>query len=256
MRLLPVPLLLCAALASACSAPRLPSLPSARDLPFIHKIDIQQGNVVTQDMLAQLERGMDPKKVQFIMGTPVVHDTFHADRWDYLYTYKPGGGTTERRRITLIFADDKLDRIEGDVKPAAGEIAFDLHQDTTVAVPGFRRKGFVARVKDKIPFVAESETVESDSAPDREADSEDMANALAEAALPPPHRVHPYDNIQAAPGEGVVVPPDAPTYRKKKGLIASFFDGIGIGAGDEDDERESFDPGDPRYRDITDQSDL
>lgn len=253
MRHVLFPLLICAVLAGGCSMPRLPS---ARDLPFIHKIDIQQGNVVTQDMLAQLQRGMDPKKVQFVMGTPVIRDTFHADRWDYLYTFKPGGENTEKRRITLVFVDDKLDHIEGNVVPAAGELTYDLHQDTSVDVPRLRRKGFVARVKDTIPLMAESETIEGDADPDREADSEDLATALAEAAAPPPHREHPYDNIQAAPGEGVVVPPDAPTYKRKKGLVARFFDGIGVGADEDEDADESFDPGDPRYRDITDQSDL
>lgn len=251
-----LPFLFCTALLGGCSSATLPSLPSSRDLPFIHKIDIQQGNVVTQDMVAQLERGMDPKKVQFVMGTPVIRDTFHDDRWDYLYTFKAGGGHTEKRRITLVFVDDKLDRVEGDVTPAAGELTFDVHQDTTVDVPRLQRKGFVARVKDSIPLMAEDKTIEGDDNPDRETDTEDLTTALAEAAAPPRYRQHPYDNIQAAPGEGVVVPPDAPTYQKKKGLVARFFDGIGIGAGDEDDERESFDPGDPRYRDITDQSDL
>lgn len=248
--------LACASLLAGCSSPYLADLPSPRDLPFIYKIDIQQGNVITQDMLAQLEKGMDPKKVQFVMGTPIIHDTFNADRWDYLYTFMEGGGGTERRLITLVFVDDKLDRIEGDVKPAEGRLEFAVHNDTTVDVPGLRKRSFGDKVRDVIPLMADPETLDSETNPDRESDTEDISAALAAAAEPPPFRESPYDNIQQAPGEGVVVPPDAPTYKKKKGLFARFFDGIGIGAGDEEDERETSDPGDPRFRDITDQDNI
>ena len=55
-------------------------IPSPADLPIVYKIDVQQGNIVTQDMLAQLKPGMDRSKVKFIMGTPLIADTFHNDR--------------------------------------------------------------------------------------------------------------------------------------------------------------------------------
>ena len=82
-----------------------------------HKIDIQQGNYVTQDMVAKLKPGMTRSQVRFALGTPLVADAFHPDRWDYVYVLNKGGRVVEQRRIVVIFQDDKLLRIEGDVVP-------------------------------------------------------------------------------------------------------------------------------------------
>lgn len=83
-----------------------------------YKMDIQQGNVVTQEMMSKLKPGMTPSQVRFILGTPLVVDAFHKDRWDYVYRYSRGGTVQEQRRIVVVFQDDKLARIEGDVVPA------------------------------------------------------------------------------------------------------------------------------------------
>ena len=83
-----------------------------------HKIDIQQGNVVTQDMVDKLRPGMTQSQVRFILGTPLVVDTFHKDRWDYVYRYEKGGTLVEHRRIIVVFENDKLARVEGDVVAA------------------------------------------------------------------------------------------------------------------------------------------
>jgi outer membrane protein assembly factor BamE len=83
-----------------------------------YKMDIQQGNVITQEMVARLERGMTRAQVRFTLGTPLVVDPFRADRWDYVYLYIKGGAITEQRRIVVVFKDDRLERIEGDVVPA------------------------------------------------------------------------------------------------------------------------------------------
>ncbi len=136
--------------------PRPADLPSFSSLPFVHKIDIQQGNVITQEMVAQLKLGMDKKKVNFIMGSPIILDSFHSDRWDYLYTRQRDGGRLVRRQVTIYFADDKLARIEGDIKPAAGKLVVDTRQDTTVDVPGVHKESLIAKVKDAIPFVGDA----------------------------------------------------------------------------------------------------
>jgi outer membrane protein assembly factor BamE len=83
-----------------------------------YKMDIQQGNVVTQAMVARLERGMSRSQVRFTLGTPLVVDPFRADRWDYVYLFARRGVVTEQRHIVVVFKDDRLDRIEGDVVPA------------------------------------------------------------------------------------------------------------------------------------------
>ena len=83
------------------------------------KIDIQQGNYVTQDMLAKLQPGMSRSQVRFALGTPLIVDPFRTDRWDYVYTLAKQGVLTEQRTVTVIFRGDVLDRIEGDVAAGA-----------------------------------------------------------------------------------------------------------------------------------------
>jgi outer membrane protein assembly factor BamE len=84
-----------------------------------YKMDIQQGNVVTQEMISKLKPGMTRDQVRFALGTPLVVDPFRTDRWDYVYQYHKAGVITEHRKIAVIFKDEKLLRIEGDVVPAA-----------------------------------------------------------------------------------------------------------------------------------------
>jgi outer membrane protein assembly factor BamE len=83
----------------------------------VYKVDIQQGNVVTQEMIAQLELFMPSKKVRFIMGTPLIVDVFHQQRWDYLYSWQPGRGERVQRHIALFFDEkDRLIQVTGDIK--------------------------------------------------------------------------------------------------------------------------------------------
>lgn len=84
-----------------------------------YKIDIQQGNYVTQEMISKVKPGMSKSQVRFALGTPLVADPFHPDRWDYVYLMQKRGRTLEQRRIAVIFKDDKLVRIDGDVAPAS-----------------------------------------------------------------------------------------------------------------------------------------
>ena len=97
---------------AGCS--RMPSVPGLTP----YKIDIQQGNYVTQDMVEKLKPGMNKSQVRFALGTPLVTDPFHNDRWDYVYVLQKKGVVTEQRRIVVVFSDDKLVRVDGDVKPA------------------------------------------------------------------------------------------------------------------------------------------
>ncbi|SDS64626.1 outer membrane protein assembly factor BamE [Pseudomonas fuscovaginae UPB0736] len=106
--------------------------------PGVYKIDIQQGNVVTQDMIDQLRPGMTRRQVRFIMGNPLLTDTFHANRWDYLYSLQPGGGERQQERVSLIFSnDDKLMSLAGDFMPGVSRDEAILGKDsgTTVDAP-------------------------------------------------------------------------------------------------------------------------
>jgi outer membrane protein assembly factor BamE len=84
-----------------------------------YKLDIQQGNFVTQDMIAKLQLGMTRSQVRFALGTPLIVDPFHNDRWDYVYRYMKAGTLTEQRRLKVHFSNDKLARVDGDGVPAA-----------------------------------------------------------------------------------------------------------------------------------------
>lgn len=77
-----------------------------------HKIDIQQGNVVTEAQLAKVKTGMDAQQVRTILGTPLLTDPFHANRWDYYFSMSKGDNLEERYRVTLHFKGSKLVRIE------------------------------------------------------------------------------------------------------------------------------------------------
>jgi outer membrane protein assembly factor BamE len=109
-------ILVSALLVAGCQG--LASLPM---LPLLtpYRIDIQQGNVVTQDMVAKLQPGMTRGQVRFVLGTPLVTDIFHPNRWDYVYRNEKAGQLIEQRRIVVVFNEDKLLRVEGDVVPAA-----------------------------------------------------------------------------------------------------------------------------------------
>jgi len=92
--------------------------------PIVYRIEVQQGNFVSQEAVSQLKPGMSKDQVRFVLGTPLVTDIFHADRWDYVYSRKPARSTqvAESRRLTLFFdKDGLLERVEGDVVPGAGQ---------------------------------------------------------------------------------------------------------------------------------------
>lgn len=88
-----------------------------------YKIDVQQGNVLTQDMVSQLKPGLSRDQVRFILGTPMLTDMFHANRWDYVYRLKKGStGEVEMRKFSVFFdASGKLASVSGDVAPAQSD---------------------------------------------------------------------------------------------------------------------------------------
>ena len=84
-------------------------------------MDIQQGNVVTSKMMLQLRPGMSKSQVRFIMGTPLIQDSFHSNRWDYFYQMRKAGKIIEQRRVILDFENEALARVRGDVIPAGSD---------------------------------------------------------------------------------------------------------------------------------------
>ena len=90
------------------------------EFPWVYRIDIDQGNIITQDMVNKLKPGMTRDQVKFVMGSPLVIDPFHTDRWDYVYTLRKGKSkVTTEKRLTVFFKDDKLASMRGDFLPQA-----------------------------------------------------------------------------------------------------------------------------------------
>ena len=98
-------------LVTACSS----SLPSIKP----YKMPIQQGNLVTSKMMMQLKPGMTKTQVRFVMGTPLITDSFHKDQWDYFYQMEKDNLIIEKRRVILMFEKDLLAKVKGDVVPAS-----------------------------------------------------------------------------------------------------------------------------------------
>ncbi|OWW20102.1 outer membrane protein assembly factor BamE [Noviherbaspirillum denitrificans] len=100
-----------------------------RFLAFLtpYRIDIQQGNFVSREMVAQLKEGMQRsegvtrEQVRFVLGTPLLTDMFHADRWDYVFRLKKSSGEVIASRVTVFFKDNRLVNIDGDTLPTEQE---------------------------------------------------------------------------------------------------------------------------------------
>ena len=108
LRVLPLALLL-----AACSSVNVPLSP--------YRIDVQQGNALEQESVEKLKLGLTRSQVRFLLGTPLLVDPFHSNRWDYVFNYRKAGKLAEERRLALFFDGDVLVRIEAEGMPAKGE---------------------------------------------------------------------------------------------------------------------------------------
>lgn len=79
----------------------------------VYRPDIQQGNFISKEMVAQLRVGMTREQVRFVMGTPLLADIFHENRWDYPFRMKKGNGEITSSHVVVLFADDRVLRLEG-----------------------------------------------------------------------------------------------------------------------------------------------
>jgi outer membrane protein assembly factor BamE len=109
-----IKLIVVSVLLVSCSEMTMPKLPSFT----AHKMEINQGNMVTPEMRHKLKLGMTRLQVQAVLGTPLVNDAFHASRWDYVYRLEKKGKLLEKQRMTLYFEGDYLTRIDDGNMPA------------------------------------------------------------------------------------------------------------------------------------------
>jgi outer membrane protein assembly factor BamE len=89
------------------------------NLPYVYKVDVNQGNVIDQAMIDQLRPNMTKRQVLFIMGSPMLVDFFHQNRWDYIYSARKGGADIEQKAVSIFFENDQIKSIQGDLKPSA-----------------------------------------------------------------------------------------------------------------------------------------
>ncbi len=85
--------------------------------PGVYKIDVEQGNIVTREMVDQLKPGMSRRQVRFILGTPLLEDSFNQNRWDYLYVTRNGSDVIAEQQLTVFFEGDTLTRFAGTLTP-------------------------------------------------------------------------------------------------------------------------------------------
>lgn len=104
------------------------------NLPGVYTVDVQQGNMVDQSMIDQLRPNMNKRQVLYIMGSAMLVDFFHKNRWDYLYSAQVDGGDRQQKRISLYFENDQLIGVQGDFKPSEVPVV-KLSDETTVDVP-------------------------------------------------------------------------------------------------------------------------
>jgi outer membrane protein assembly factor BamE len=83
----------------------------------VHKIDVQQGNYVTQDLVDRLKVGMTKAEVRQLLGTPLLSDVFHANQWDYYFSNLRGRKADDRTRLSIFFENDRVVRFAGNARP-------------------------------------------------------------------------------------------------------------------------------------------
>ncbi len=104
------------------------------NLPGVYTIPIQQGNIIEQSMIDQLRPGMTKRQVLYIMGSPMLDDVLHKNRWDYMYSDHPSGEERIQHQISLFFDNDQIVGIQGDFRPSAVPV-IKASEETTVDVP-------------------------------------------------------------------------------------------------------------------------
>lgn len=89
--------------------------------PGVYKLTINQGNIITQDIVDQLKPGMSRAQVEYVMGNPLVKDTFNQERWDYVFSVKPGDEPAEIYHLSVFFEADRLTHFTGDFRPTSAK---------------------------------------------------------------------------------------------------------------------------------------
>lgn len=110
---------------------------SWEEISLVHVPIIEQGNIVTPEMVALLEPGMSKRQVRFALGSPMLVDVFHDQRWDYLLSIKRRNEPLEIKQFSVYFEDDSLSRYSGDIEPAVNVETTQEKREILVSVPDY-----------------------------------------------------------------------------------------------------------------------
>ena len=220
-------LLVLSLLVTACSS----SLPSIKP----YKMPIQQGNLVTSKMMMQLKPGMTKTQVRFVMGTPLINDSFHKDQWDYFYQMEKDGAIIEKRRVILMFEKDLLAKVKGDVIPANAntnknedrqEIAPNKSSEPNPN-PAQKEKSMLDRLKF---WEYDDKPIEKAMPPKKDLPAEDRKIVTPKKDIPEPDIIKPVTEVAPADikKEPAVLKPEAAKAENTKPLPAetdrNYFD--------------------------------
>ncbi|MCU7879471.1 MAG: outer membrane protein assembly factor BamE [Candidatus Thiodiazotropha sp. (ex Lucinoma aequizonata)] len=107
------------------------------NFPLIYSPDIEQGNIITPEMVALLQPGMSQRQVRFALGTPMLTDAFHDQRWDYLFSVKRRNEPIEIKRFSLYFDGGYLSHYSGEIEPAQNIESNQEKNELVVSVPDY-----------------------------------------------------------------------------------------------------------------------
>jgi len=145
------------------------------NLPGVYTLEVQQGNIFDQAMIDQLRPGMNKRQVLFILGSPMLDDPFHENRWNYLYSTQPSGEGRVQKEISLFFENDQIISIQGDLRPSANPVSI-TSDEAPVDVP---KRDLDKTLWEKITGLIGSD--ENDDAPKTD---KDAAKKSTESNLP------------------------------------------------------------------------
>ena len=220
-------LLFLSLLVTACSS----SLPSIKP----YKMPIQQGNLVTSKMMMQLKPGMTKTQVRFVMGTPLITDSFHKDQWDYFYQMEKDGAIIEKRRVILMFEKDLLAKVKGDVIPANANTNKNEDRQEIVPIkssepnpnPAQKEKSMLDRLKF---WEDDDKPIEKAMPPKKDLPAEDRKIVTPKKDIPEPDIIKPVTEVSPADikKEPAVLKPEAAKAENTKPLPAetdrNYFD--------------------------------
>lgn len=180
-------------LITGCSSvPSVPSVPSV-----LYKIDVQQGNVITQEMVDKLKPGMTRSQVRFVLGTALIGDVFHKNRWDYVYRLVQHGNLVDEYKLTVFFEDDKLVRTEGDFADSLASVSPKLIEPAKY--PSGEEQGTKLLSEPAVSGVEQGEELPSKPAGSEDQDTTPTIIAIEDDTIPSQDQVAPDTELDDLP---------------------------------------------------------